>query len=160
MMNTNRIIDRMPSARRRSGTIAILVAMVAISLLLVVLPAVGQEYDLSWFTIDGGGAPSTAPEGYELLGTVAQADADATELTGDGYSLVGGFWPAVAPFCTCMADVNNDDRIDGADIQRFLDCALADDGECECADLDRSGGVAPADLSFFVEALLTDSICH
>lgn len=148
----------MHSVRRRSAALVMLV----VGLLFVVFPAFGQEYDLSWFTIDGGGEYSSHPSGYELVGTIAQADADAeeSEMAADGYSLVGGFWAAVAPQCTCLADVNNDDRIDGADIQRFLDCALADDGDCGCADLDRSGDIAPADLSFFVDTLLTDSSCH
>lgn len=134
-------------------------AILAMGLLLAVLPALGQDYDLSWYTIDGGGAALTGPGGYELLGTVAQADADAEELSGDGYSLVGGFWSAVAPFCTCLADVNADERIDGADIQQFVDCAISDGGDCPCADINRSGGIDPADLADFVDTLLTETAC-
>lgn len=124
-------------------------------------PALAQNYDLSWHTIDGGGAVSASPDGYELVGTIAQADADGdvAELTADGYSLVGGFWAAVAPHCTCFADVNADEKIDGGDIQQFLDCALADSGDCACADLDRSGEIAPADVESFVDLLLTEPRC-
>lgn len=124
-------------------------------------PAMAQQYDLSWHTIDGGGAVSASPDGYELVGTIAQADADGTafELAADGYSLVGGFWSAVAPHCSCFADLNADEKIDGGDIQRFLDCALADAGDCACADLDRSGQIAPADVAMFVDTLLIETQC-
>ena len=135
---------------------------VAIALMsIVAAPALAQNYDLSWHTIDGGGTVTAGADGYELVGTIAQADADGVvaELTADGYSLVGGFWAAIAPHCTCIADVNADDRIDGGDIQRFIDCALSDSGDCACADLDRSGTIAPADFEAFVDTLLTEQQC-
>lgn len=47
-------------------------------------------YDLSWFTVDGGGSRMGNP-GYTLNGTAGQPDASAA-LTGGGYTLVGGFW--------------------------------------------------------------------
>ena len=127
----------------------------------ITAPVLAQNYDLSWHTIDGGGTVSTSLEGYELVGTIAQADADGdvAELAADGYTLVGGFWAAVAPHCSCFADVNADDKIDGRDVQQFLDCALADAGDCACADLDRSGEIAPADVETFVELLLTETQC-
>ncbi|HKQ49075.1 MAG TPA: hypothetical protein VJZ71_13475 [Phycisphaerae bacterium] len=130
-------------------------------LCLVAAPVFAQNYDLSWHTIDGGGTVTAGADGYELVGTIAQADADGdvAELTANGYSLVGGFWAAVAPHCTCLADVNADEKIDGGDIQRFLDCALADSGDCDCADLDRSGQIAPADVAVFVDTLLTEIQC-
>ncbi|MCG3132019.1 MAG: hypothetical protein FLDDKLPJ_02829 [Phycisphaerae bacterium] len=54
----------------------------------------GQVYDLSWFTIDGGGAMRTAGGGFELSGTIGQPDAGpATPMTGGGFELSGGFWP-------------------------------------------------------------------
>jgi hypothetical protein len=81
------------------------------------VPALAQNYDLTWHTIDGGGAASSSFDGYELVGTIAQADADASvgEIAADGYTLVGGFWSAVAPHCACFADVNADERIDGGE---------------------------------------------
>jgi len=46
-------------------------------------------YDLSWWTVDGGGATSGGG-GYTLSGAAGQPDAGT--LTGGGYTLVGGFW--------------------------------------------------------------------
>ena len=47
-------------------------------------------YDLSWWTVDGGGYTYSAGSGYEMGGTVGQPDAGV--LAGGGYSLGGGFW--------------------------------------------------------------------
>ena len=67
--------------------------------LLVLLPAValaqtGGGYDLTWSTIDGGGATWSEGGGYALGGTVGQPDAGV--LSGGGYTLAGGFWPGGA----------------------------------------------------------------
>ena len=47
-------------------------------------------YDLSWWTVDGGGATFSTGGGYALGGTVGQPDAGV--LTGGDYTLGGGFW--------------------------------------------------------------------
>jgi len=47
-------------------------------------------YDLSWWTVDGGGRTFSTGGGYTLGGTVGQPDAGA--LTGGGYTIGGGFW--------------------------------------------------------------------
>jgi hypothetical protein len=53
-------------------------------------PATPQNgYDLSWYTIDGGGAFSTGGS-YSLSGSIGQPDAGS--LSGGSYTLVGGFW--------------------------------------------------------------------
>jgi hypothetical protein len=51
--------------------------------------ASAQSYDLSWFTIDGGGNVSTGAT-YSVTGTIGQPDAGT--LSGGSYSIVGGFW--------------------------------------------------------------------
>ena len=56
----------------------------------VVLAQTGGGYDLSWWTVDGGGGKSEGG-GYTLMGTAGQADASAS-LTGGGYTLTSGFW--------------------------------------------------------------------
>lgn len=48
------------------------------------------SYDLSWWTVDGGGGTSTG-NGYTLNGTLGQPDA-GTVASGGGYTLAGGFW--------------------------------------------------------------------
>jgi hypothetical protein len=54
----------------------------------------GGGYDLSWSTVDGGGATFSSGGGYSLGGSVGQADAGL--LSGGGYTLSGGFWPAAS----------------------------------------------------------------
>ena len=53
----------------------------------------GDGYDLSWWTVDGGGGRSTGG-GYTLEGTVGQPD--AATWSGGGYTLAGGFWGGLA----------------------------------------------------------------
>jgi len=53
----------------------------------------GGGYDLTWWTVDGGGeAVSHAGSGYVVLGTAGQPEPGPL-LVGDSYSLAGGFWP-------------------------------------------------------------------
>ncbi|MHC4618821.1 MAG: hypothetical protein ACYTEQ_13840 [Planctomycetota bacterium] len=53
------------------------------------------EYELSWYTIDGGGGTSTGGP-YALVGTIGQPD--AAYSAGGRYELLGGFWPG-GPLC-------------------------------------------------------------
>jgi hypothetical protein len=69
-------------------------------------------YDLSWWTVDGGGGRAgVGSEGhpYTLSGTIGQAD--AAEWTGSGgYALVGGFWSgARTTYQVCLPLVVRDD---------------------------------------------------
>lgn len=48
------------------------------------------DYALDWWTVDGGGATSSAGGDYALGGTIGQPDAGL--MTGGGYTLGGGFW--------------------------------------------------------------------
>ena len=75
-------------------------AMRLLVLALVLLPitsaptsaAQSQDtgYDLSWWTVDGGGVTPNNGSSYTLSSTAGQADAQVWE--GVGYSLTGGFW--------------------------------------------------------------------
>lgn len=49
-----------------------------------------NSYNLSWWTVDGGGGTSTGGS-YILNGTLGQPDA-GTVASGGGYTLAGGFW--------------------------------------------------------------------
>jgi len=65
-------------------------ALVAIALLLAVSTALARSgYDLSWWTVDGGGG-TTSGGSYTLGGTIGQPDAGI--LSGGNYTLGGGFW--------------------------------------------------------------------
>jgi hypothetical protein len=68
-----------------------LVLGVSVLLLPVGLVALAQGgYELSWWTVDGGGYTYSTGGGYELGGTIGQSDAGV--LAGEGYILGGGFW--------------------------------------------------------------------
>jgi len=66
-------------------------------LLLTLLLATGIVFsapnglDISWWTVDGGGAvPELSGGSYALQGTVGQADAG--ELSNGRFALDGGYW--------------------------------------------------------------------
>jgi hypothetical protein len=77
----------------------ILIAMFALAVLLIVSASAmtthaqsGGAYELTWSTIDGGGATFSVGGSYELGGTIGQPDAGA--MGGGAYTLAGGFWGA------------------------------------------------------------------
>jgi hypothetical protein len=47
-------------------------------------------YEISWYTIDGGGAQDLSGGTYTLSGTVGQFDAGSQ--SGGSYALNGGYW--------------------------------------------------------------------
>jgi hypothetical protein len=77
---------------------ALVVVLAAILLALLVGPVYAQTgggYDLSWNVAGAGGGETFAlGGGYELGSTVGQAAAGV--MTGGGYTLLAGFWGAVA----------------------------------------------------------------
>ena len=60
-----------------------------------ILAQTGGGYDLTWSTVDGGGATFSAGDGYRLDGTIGQSDAGGPQ-TADGYTLQGGLWDVTA----------------------------------------------------------------
>lgn len=61
---------------------------------LICSSSLGQ-YELSWYTVDGGGGPSSGGP-YQLVSTIGQPD--AAYSSGGNYELLGGFWPG-GPLC-------------------------------------------------------------
>lgn len=117
----------------------------------------GGGYDLTWSTIDGGGASSTGGA-FSLSGTIGQPDAQvAPVMTGGAFELNGGFWPA-SNVCYCLADMNGDGKKNGADIQQFVGCVIGG-GNCSCADTDQANGITIADVPVFVTDLLAGPTC-
>jgi hypothetical protein len=49
-----------------------------------------NDYDLAWFTVDGGGGSSSGGE-YALSGTIGQFDT-GDWMSGGDYNLDRGFW--------------------------------------------------------------------
>jgi hypothetical protein len=86
-------------SRTRTCTVCgvVLAAIVTLGVALPMLADDGPGYDLSSWTVDGGGAIVEAGR-YRLGGTVGQADAGVLE--GGGYTLRGGFWGGVIPVYT------------------------------------------------------------
>ncbi len=82
-------------------------------------PAALAQYDLSWYTIAGGGATFSTGGTYELGGTIGQSDANQVAMTGGTFNLVGGFWPA-ASSTICRGDCNCDGVINFGDINAFV----------------------------------------
>ena len=79
-----------------------------------------QDFDLSWYTIDGGGATFSTGEGFALGGTIGQADAGS--MAGDAFVLRGGFWAigtAAAP-CPWDCDGSNDGIVSVTDLLALL----------------------------------------
>lgn len=48
------------------------------------------DYDLAWWTVDGGGATFKTNDGYSLGSSIGQPD--AAVWSGGDYTLAGGFW--------------------------------------------------------------------
>ena len=92
------------------------------------------DYEISWYSIDGGGATSTGGQ-YSLTGTIGQPDTG--QSSGDNYVLSSGFRPGSFG---CMvnltdlmmlaeqwlgagegfsADFDGNDRVDFADFAAF-----------------------------------------
>ena len=59
-----------------------------------VLAETAATYDLSWWTVDSGGATGLTAGSYTLSGTAGQPDAGSLSF-GD-YDLAGGFWAMLA----------------------------------------------------------------
>ena len=71
----------------------VLVLLLAMMLAGVVFAA-SQEYQLDWWTVDGGGGQSSGGV-YSLHGSIGQADAGS--MSGSEYTLAGGFWSEGMP---------------------------------------------------------------
>jgi hypothetical protein len=70
------------------------ILLILFSVSTIMAQSEATVYDLSWWTVDGGGG--TLSEGaFSLSGTIGQPEV-GQELSGNGYTLVGGLWYGVA----------------------------------------------------------------
>ncbi len=130
-----------------------------LAMLLTLLPlavAPGQNYQIDWHSIDGGGVMFSTGGNFELGGTIGQADAGL--MTGGNFELSGGFWGGAVPQCACLGDMNSDGDRNGADIAAFVGCVIQG-GSCVCADVNGMNGVTLADVTVFVADLLAGTAC-
>ena len=100
-------------------------------LVMILVCGCFADYDISWYTIDGGGGISTEGD-YELVGTIGQPDAGV--MSGGDFVLSGGFW---AGSYGCVVNL--------ADLAIFLDQWLLTEPDLS-ADFDDSGTVDIGDF--------------
>ena len=128
--------------------------------ILCVGAAVADEYEIDWYSTDGGGDMFTTGGEYELSGTIGQPDANTIAMTGGEYELSGGFWPGVPAYL--LADMNCDGYVNFADVDAFVlalisaEAYYAEYPDCHWpnGDIDGNGAVNFADVDGFVECLI------
>jgi uncharacterized repeat protein (TIGR01451 family) len=77
----------------------------ALGLVLLAGPAGAQTFEITWFTVDGGGAMFSTAGSFSVGATAGQADAGGPHV-GATFSLSGGFWAgATAPGTSPQADL-------------------------------------------------------
>lgn len=85
----------------------LLFALIALTLFMARVPTThaqtGGTYELTWSTIDDGGATFSTGGTYELGGTVGQPDAGT--LSGGTYALGGGFWGLAASVANAVNQI-------------------------------------------------------
>ena len=75
---------------KRKWILSLLLLIIGIAVLGIVSASALAGYTLDWWTVDGGGATSSAGGSYSLGGTIGQPDAGTS--SGGTYTLSGGFW--------------------------------------------------------------------
>ena len=125
----------------KNKTIASIARLAVSTMLLIVLAELNTngQYELNWYTIDGGCGRSTGGP-YELIATIGQPD--AAWSSGGDYELLGGFLPG-GPLCF----------VNFEHFARFAQYWL-EPGAGLPADLDQLNGVNGVDLRLFVEEWL------
>jgi hypothetical protein len=83
---------RCASSRGRIATLLAVVLLGSLLLVSIVLAA-PESYEILWSTVDGGGGSSSNGI-YSLKGTIGQPDAGA--MSNGEYKLAGGFWAGAA----------------------------------------------------------------
>jgi len=131
----------------KNKTIASIARLAVSTMLLMVLAEsiANGQYELSWYTIDGGGGRSSGGD-FTLTGTIGQPD--AAYSAGGDYELLGGFWPG-GPLCF----VNFKHFAKFAEWWLWEECDEGNDW-CNGADLNYLDGVNKLDLKLFVEEWL------
>jgi hypothetical protein len=75
---------------KRTTSVLLIILLGGLLLATTAHTSTSEGYNLSWWTVDGGGGTLAIEGGYSLSGTVGQPDAGL--LAGSGYTLSGGFW--------------------------------------------------------------------
>jgi hypothetical protein len=90
MRNVLCLANRIP--RHLPSRLLSLAALLLLGGGLAVYAQTGGGYDLTWWTVDGGGKTGVSGGEYTLLSTSGQPDAEVP-ISGGQYTLLSGFWP-------------------------------------------------------------------
>lgn len=95
----------------------------------------GGPYDLTWSTIDGGGATFSIGGTYIVGGTVGQPAASG--LSGAPYVLSGGFWAGLVTGVTppppaCIGDCGGGGEVTVDELLTMVNIALGNESVLEC----------------------------
>ena len=110
------------------------------------------DYEMTRWTIDGGGVTRSIGGNFELSGTIGQPDAGAL-MTGPNLELTAGFW-----FRLVSDDCNSDGGVNLYDHADLVGACLSGpdlypgDDDCLCFDQDGDGDVDLRDLAAFQKA--------
>ncbi|MHC4751747.1 MAG: hypothetical protein ACYTFW_17965 [Planctomycetota bacterium] len=87
---------------------AVTIVALILSALAPCISKADGPYEITWYTIDGGGGTSTGGQ-YTLTGTIGQPDAGWS--IGGIYELLGGFWLG-GPLPECYTGPHYDQWLD------------------------------------------------
>jgi hypothetical protein len=125
------------------------------------VPALAQ-LEMTWYTIDGGGAMYSTNRALSLGGTIGQPDAGVT-LTSRGLALTGGFWVAAGIVSNAIpGDMNCDGIVNNFDIDPFVlaltspaaYAAAFPNCDITAGDVNHDGSLNNFDIDPFVECLV------
>ncbi|MCA9279145.1 MAG: hypothetical protein H6815_14295 [Phycisphaeraceae bacterium] len=93
----------------------------------------GGGFDLTWSTIDCGGAGSNNPStggNFSLMGTIGQHDVGV--MSGGNFELSGGFWAGVGGDQPCYADCDGSGTLNIFDYICFGNAYSTSDPYADC----------------------------
>jgi len=144
---------RLGMRRQAMASLLVIVAVgYGVLIAAVVTDAAGvagvPTFEISRFTIDGGGVMNSSGGAFELSGTIGQPDAGALSGPG-GLTLTGGFWFGQSP-----GDSNEDGGINLFDYRDLEACTSGPEGglpdpSCAFFDMDDDQDVDLADVGEF-----------
>jgi hypothetical protein len=130
---------------KQGMTFAILTGTMAVAAIAALATDGPPQFEVTRYTIDGGGAMRSSGGEFELSGTIGQPETGV--MDGSGFTLSGGFW-----FSLPQADCNDDGLVNLLDHETFLACLLGPNGgidasQCPCFDTDADRSITLSDYA-------------